>query len=147
MNKGPELGARTIVQVSALGADAERQVSVENHVVVGAGRAAGIDKRIAPHTLRLCLATHLLEDGIDVRVVQALLGLARLVTTAFYTGVATRTIRAVSPLGRVGHRAVQGEIPSSPPSMKASGSVAEHALDAVALLVKPPVMVNFHPAV
>jgi len=95
-----------------LGADAERQVSVENHVVVGAGQAAGIDKRIGPHTLRLCLATHLLEDGIDVRVIQALLGLARLVTTAFYTSVATRTIRAVtSPLDRLTAATIDGRAP------------------------------------
>ena len=73
-----------------------------HRVVVEAGRAAGLDKRIGPHTLRHCFATHLLEDGVDVRVIQALLGHARLDTTAFYTKVATRTMRAVtSPLDRL----------------------------------------------
>ena len=73
-----------------------------HRVVVEAGQAAGIGKRIGPHTLRHCFATHLLEDGIDVRVIQALLGHARLDTTAFYTKVATRTMRAVtSPLDKL----------------------------------------------
>ena len=73
-----------------------------HRIVVEAGEVAGIDKRIEPHTLRHCFATHLLEYGIDVRIIQALLGHARLDTTAFYTKVATRTMRAVtSPLDRL----------------------------------------------
>jgi integrase/recombinase XerD len=83
-----------------------------HRVVVEAGQAAGIGKRIGPHTLRHCFATHLLEDGVDVRVIQALLGHARLDTTAFYTKVATRTMRAVtSPLDKLtlpGGRAPDG---------------------------------------
>ena len=80
-----------------------------HRVVVEAGQAAGIDKRIGPHTLRHCFATHLLEDGVDVRVIQALLGHARLDTTAFYTKVATRTMRAVtSPLDKL---ALRGSAP------------------------------------
>lgn len=73
-----------------------------HRIVVEAGKAAGIDKHIGPHTLRHCFATHLLEDGVDVRVIQVLLGHARLDTTAFYTKVATRTMRTVtSPLDRL----------------------------------------------
>jgi len=73
-----------------------------HRVVVEAGRTAGLEKRIGPHTLRHCFATHLLEDGVDVRVIHALLGHARLDTTAFYTKVATRTMPAVtSPLDRL----------------------------------------------
>ncbi len=83
-----------------------------HRIVVEAGQAAGIGKRIGPHTLRHCFATHLLEDGVDVRVIQALLGHARLDTTAFYTKVATRTMRAVtSPLDKLalpGGRAPDG---------------------------------------
>lgn len=80
-----------------------------HRVVVEAGQAAGIGKRIGPHTLRHCFATYLLEDGVDVRVIQALLGHARLDTTAFYTKVATRTMRAViSPLDRLAMTPTEG---------------------------------------
>lgn len=73
-----------------------------HRVVVEAAQAAGIGKRVGPHTLRHSFATHLLEEGVDVRVIQALLGHANLSTTARYTKVATRTARAViSPLDRL----------------------------------------------
>jgi site-specific recombinase XerD len=71
-------------------------------IVVEAAEAADITKRVGPHTLRHSFATHLLEDGVDIRIIQALLGHAKLNTTAFYTQVATRTMRAVvSPLDRL----------------------------------------------
>lgn len=71
-------------------------------VVVEAAQAAGITKRVGPHTLRHSFATHLLEDGTDIRIIQTLLGHAKLDNTAFYTKVATRTIRAVtSPLDKL----------------------------------------------
>ena len=51
----------------------------------------------------LSFATHLLEDGVDIRVIQVLLGHAKLENTAFYTKVATRTVRTVtSPLDKLG---------------------------------------------
>jgi integrase/recombinase XerD len=73
-----------------------------NRAVHETAEAAGIRKRVSPHTLRHSFATHLLEDGVDIRVIQAMLGHSRLDTTALYTKVATRTVRAViSPLDKL----------------------------------------------
>ena len=65
-------------------------------VVRGAAQAAGITKRVSPHTLRHSFATHLLEQDVDIRVIQTLLGHAKLDTTALYARVANSTIRAVT---------------------------------------------------
>ncbi|MBA8909130.1 site-specific recombinase XerD [Aminobacter ciceronei] len=72
-------------------------------IVVEAAQAADITKRVGPHTLRHSFAIHLLEDGVDIRIIQVLLGHAKLNSTALYTKVATRTVRTVtSPLDKLG---------------------------------------------
>jgi integrase/recombinase XerD len=73
-----------------------------NRICHLAADLAGLPKWVTPHTLRHSFATHLLEQHIDVRVIQVLLGHAKLDTTARYTRVATNIIREVmSPLDRL----------------------------------------------
>jgi site-specific recombinase XerD len=70
-----------------------------------AARAAGLRKTLSLHSLRHSFATHLLEDGKDIRLIQALLGHDKLETTARYTRVATGIIAKIeSPLARLSAR-------------------------------------------
>jgi len=70
-----------------------------NKACHAAAQAGGLDQRVSMHTLRHSFATHLLENKVDIRVIQVLLGHRKLETTARYSHVATRTLSEVtSPL-------------------------------------------------
>jgi len=84
-----------------------------NRACHAAAHLAEITKRVSPHTLRHSFATHLLEQNTDIRVIQVLLGHAKVDTTALYTRIATNTIRAVmSPLERLSLKPKRDEPPA-----------------------------------
>ncbi|EJT01346.1 tyrosine recombinase XerD (plasmid) [Rhizobium sp. CCGE 510] len=86
------------------GRDADKPIepTVLNAACRSAVSATGLSKRVTVHTLRHSFATHLLENGTDIRIIQVLLDHAHLSSTAHYTQVSTDTIRSTaSPLDRL----------------------------------------------
>lgn len=70
-----------------------------NRAIHAAAEDAGIEKRVSMHSMRHAFATHLLEQKVDIRLIQVLLGHKKLETTALYAQVATDILReVVSPL-------------------------------------------------
>jgi len=71
-------------------------------LVEKAAKIAQLSKRVHPHTLRHSFATHLLEDGVDIRLIQVLLGHASISTTELYTHISTGQIKGVqSPIDKL----------------------------------------------
>ena len=87
-----------------------------NRAVNLAAATAGIDKRITPHGLRHAFATHLLEQKVDIRIIQVLLGHKRLDTTSLYAAVATDLLRRViSPLDHTSDKPTAEPVPGPAP--------------------------------
>ncbi len=75
----------------------EKPLSTRNiqKIIQGARRRSGINKKVTPHTLRHSFATHLLEQGTDIRTIQAILGHSSLSTTQVYTHISNEQIKKV----------------------------------------------------
>ena len=86
-------GSDVPIFVSTRGHPMTRQAAFK--AIQEAGRSAGLGEHVTPHTLRHSFATHLLEGGADLRVVQELLGHASIATTQLYTHVTGERIREV----------------------------------------------------
>jgi len=94
------------------GADPQRHITARalERVCRQTADAAGLSKNVTVHTLRHCFATHLLEQGVDIRVIQDLLGHRHINATSRYARVAINTIRQIqSPLELL-------KIPVAPPT-------------------------------
>lgn len=99
--------SRAAMFLNARGGRLTRQSA--NRLVDRSARSAGIQTHVTPHTLRHSFATHLLEGGADVRVVQELLGHASVATTQIYTLVTDEHLREVYVTSHPRARRATGE--------------------------------------
>ena len=86
-------GDAEAVFLNRRGGRLSRQAAWE--IVRGYGDRVGLRDRLSPHVLRHCCATHMLDHGADIRIVQELLGHASVSTTQVYTKVSTDRLRSV----------------------------------------------------
>jgi integron integrase len=109
-NAGRETGWQWVFPAKERSIDPRSGREMRHHVlesglqkaVKRAAEQAGIDKKVGCHTLRHSFATHMLENGVNIRVLQELLGHADVKTTEIYTHVMARDIRKLqSPLDRL----------------------------------------------